>query len=90
MLRLFPFPNVTMLISLFSQSQVLVNSNLGCKVSGFRPLQEDKIEAIYTTLVREDHGEIRAGLIWFLHNISIFILDRDIQYASQYEYFLKN
>lgn len=33
-------------------SQVLVNSNLSCKVSGFRPLQEDKIEAIYTTLVR--------------------------------------
>lgn len=45
--------NVTGLISasLLSQSQVLVNSNLGCKVSGFRPLQEDKIEAIYTTLV---------------------------------------
>uniref|UniRef100_A0A8C3B1E8 receptor protein-tyrosine kinase n=1 Tax=Cyclopterus lumpus TaxID=8103 RepID=A0A8C3B1E8_CYCLU len=30
--------------------KVLVNSNLGCKVSGFRPLQEDKIEAIYTSL----------------------------------------
>lgn len=45
--------NVTGLVSasLLSQSQVLVNSNLGCKVSGFRPLQEDKIEAIYTTLV---------------------------------------
>lgn len=32
--------------------KVLVNANLGCKVSGFRPLQEDKIETIYTTLVR--------------------------------------
>uniref|UniRef100_A0A3Q1DEL3 receptor protein-tyrosine kinase n=1 Tax=Amphiprion ocellaris TaxID=80972 RepID=A0A3Q1DEL3_AMPOC len=30
--------------------KVLVNSNLVCKVSGFRPLQEDKIEAVYTTL----------------------------------------
>lgn len=39
-------------MSALSLSQVLVNSNLGCKVSGFRPLQEDKIEAIYTTLVR--------------------------------------
>lgn len=38
-------------------SQVLVNSNLGCKVSGFRPLQEDKIEAIYTTLVVENSNE---------------------------------
>lgn len=38
--------------SALSRSQVLVNSNLGCKVSGFRPLQEDKIEAVYTTLVR--------------------------------------
>lgn len=36
--------------------QVLVNANLGCKVSGFRPLQEDKIEAIYTTLVRKPHA----------------------------------
>lgn len=31
--------------------KVLVNSNLVCKVSGFRPLQDDKIEAVYTTLV---------------------------------------
>ncbi|KAM9737804.1 ephrin type-A receptor 10 isoform 3-T5 [Menidia menidia] len=30
--------------------KVLVNSNLSCKVSGFRPLQEDKIEAVYSTL----------------------------------------
>ncbi|XP_041738903.2 ephrin type-A receptor 7-like [Coregonus clupeaformis] len=30
--------------------KVLVNASLGCKVSGFRPLQEDKIEAIYSTL----------------------------------------
>ncbi|KAG7258119.1 hypothetical protein CRUP_037884 [Coryphaenoides rupestris] len=33
--------------------KVLVNANLGCKVSGFRPLQDDKIDAIYTTLVSE-------------------------------------
>uniref|UniRef100_A0A3Q3WJB8 receptor protein-tyrosine kinase n=1 Tax=Mola mola TaxID=94237 RepID=A0A3Q3WJB8_MOLML len=39
--------------------KVLVNSNLGCKVSGFRPLQEDKIEAIYTTL----HGG-RSVVLW--------------------------
>lgn len=38
--------------SALSLPKVLVNSNLGCKVSGFRPLQEDKIEAVYTTLVR--------------------------------------
>uniref|UniRef100_A0A8B9R7D4 Ephrin type-A receptor 10 n=1 Tax=Astyanax mexicanus TaxID=7994 RepID=A0A8B9R7D4_ASTMX len=31
--------------------KVLVNSSLVCKVSGFRPLQDDKIEAVYTTLV---------------------------------------
>lgn len=48
------------LICLFSLIQVLVNSNLGCKVSGFRPLQEDKIEAIYTTLVRENVGCARC------------------------------
>uniref|UniRef100_A0A3P8NT59 Ephrin type-A receptor 10 n=1 Tax=Astatotilapia calliptera TaxID=8154 RepID=A0A3P8NT59_ASTCA len=39
--------------------KVLVNSNLGCKVSGFRPLQEDKIEAIYTTL----HGG-KSVVLW--------------------------
>lgn len=33
--------------------KVLINSSLVCKVSGFRPLQEDKMEAVYTTLVRE-------------------------------------
>ncbi|XP_052326530.1 ephrin type-A receptor 7 [Oncorhynchus keta] len=30
--------------------KVLVNASLGCKVSGFRPLQEDKMEAIYSTM----------------------------------------
>ncbi|KAM9457591.1 ephrin type-A receptor 10 [Clarias gariepinus] len=30
--------------------KVLINSSLVCKVSGFRPLQEDKMEAVYTTL----------------------------------------
>ncbi|XP_039510200.1 ephrin type-A receptor 7-like isoform X2 [Pimephales promelas] len=30
--------------------KVLVNSSLDCKVSGFRPLQDDKIEAVYSTL----------------------------------------
>ncbi|XP_035387652.1 ephrin type-A receptor 7-like isoform X2 [Electrophorus electricus] len=30
--------------------KVLVSSGLVCKVTGFRPLQEDKIEAVYTTL----------------------------------------
>ncbi|TNM93025.1 hypothetical protein fugu_018427 [Takifugu bimaculatus] len=39
--------------------KVLVNSNLGCKVSGFRPLQEDKIEAIYTTM----HGG-KSVVLW--------------------------
>uniref|UniRef100_A0A3Q1HLI4 Ephrin type-A receptor 10 n=1 Tax=Anabas testudineus TaxID=64144 RepID=A0A3Q1HLI4_ANATE len=39
--------------------KVLVNSNLCCKVSGFRPLQEDKIEAIYTTL----HGG-KSVVLW--------------------------
>nr|XP_061808293.1 ephrin type-A receptor 7-like isoform X1 [Nerophis lumbriciformis] len=39
--------------------KVLVNGNLGCKVSGFRPLQEDKIEAIYTTL----HGG-KSVVLW--------------------------
>lgn len=52
-----------MLITLFSLSQVLVNSNLGCKVSGFRPLQEDKIEAIYTTLVRDDHVDFFLNIL---------------------------
>lgn len=32
--------------------KVLVNASLGCKVSGFRPLQEDKMEAIYSAMVR--------------------------------------
>ncbi|KAG2460471.1 EPHA7 protein, partial [Polypterus senegalus] len=31
--------------------KILVNSNLACKVSGFRPSQEEKIEAVYTTMV---------------------------------------
>ncbi|MEQ2278638.1 Ephrin type-A receptor 7, partial [Ameca splendens] len=39
--------------------KVLVNSNLTCKVSGFRPLQEDKIEVIYTTL----HGG-KSVVLW--------------------------
>ncbi|XP_055013130.1 ephrin type-A receptor 7-like [Boleophthalmus pectinirostris] len=39
--------------------KVLVNSNLCCKVSGFRPLQEDKIEAVYTTL----HGG-KSVVLW--------------------------
>ncbi|XP_038131903.1 ephrin type-A receptor 7-like isoform X2 [Cyprinodon tularosa] len=39
--------------------KVLVNSNLTCKVSGFRPLQEEKIEAIYTTL----HGG-KSVVLW--------------------------
>ncbi|MEQ2157998.1 hypothetical protein GOODEAATRI_007609, partial [Goodea atripinnis] len=39
--------------------RVLVNSNLTCKVSGFRPLQEDKIEVIYTTL----HGG-KSVVLW--------------------------
>ncbi|XP_011479442.1 ephrin type-A receptor 10 [Oryzias latipes] len=39
--------------------KVLVNSNLSCKVSGFRPLQEDKIEAIYSTL----HGG-KSVVLW--------------------------
>ncbi|XP_064836584.1 ephrin type-A receptor 7-like [Oncorhynchus masou masou] len=30
--------------------KVLVNASLGCKVSGFRPFQEDKMEAIYSTM----------------------------------------
>ncbi|XP_038827415.1 ephrin type-A receptor 7-like [Salvelinus namaycush] len=30
--------------------KVLVNASLGCKVSGFRPLQEDKMEAIYSAM----------------------------------------
>ncbi|XP_072549447.1 ephrin type-A receptor 7-like [Salminus brasiliensis] len=39
--------------------KVLVNSSLVCKVSGFRPLQEDKIEAVYTTL----HGG-KSVVLW--------------------------
>ncbi|XP_067282738.1 ephrin type-A receptor 7 isoform X1 [Pseudorasbora parva] len=30
--------------------KVLVNCSLDCKVSGFRPLQDEKIEAVYSTL----------------------------------------
>ncbi|KAI4895702.1 hypothetical protein NFI96_030696, partial [Prochilodus magdalenae] len=39
--------------------KVLVNSSLVCKVSGFRPLQEDKMEAVYTTL----HGG-KSAVLW--------------------------
>ncbi|KPP70823.1 hypothetical protein Z043_110320 [Scleropages formosus] len=39
--------------------KVLVNSSLVCKVSGFRPLQEDKVEAVYTTL----HGG-KSAILW--------------------------
>uniref|UniRef100_A0A087XDV7 EPH receptor A10 n=1 Tax=Poecilia formosa TaxID=48698 RepID=A0A087XDV7_POEFO len=39
--------------------KVLVNSNLTCKVSGFRPLQEEKIDSIYTTL----HGG-KSVVLW--------------------------
>ncbi|XP_013855242.1 ephrin type-A receptor 7 [Austrofundulus limnaeus] len=39
--------------------KVLVNSNLSCKVSGFKPLQEDKLESIYTTL----HGG-KSSVLW--------------------------
>uniref|UniRef100_A0A6Q2WWE4 Ephrin type-A receptor 10 n=1 Tax=Esox lucius TaxID=8010 RepID=A0A6Q2WWE4_ESOLU len=39
--------------------KVLVNASLGCKVSGFRPLQEDKVEAIYSTM----HGG-KSIVLW--------------------------
>ncbi|XP_028819040.1 ephrin type-A receptor 10 isoform X2 [Denticeps clupeoides] len=39
--------------------KVLVNSNLVCKVSGFRPLQEDKMEAVYTMV----HGG-KSSVLW--------------------------
>ncbi|XP_076157119.1 ephrin type-A receptor 10 isoform X2 [Alosa pseudoharengus] len=39
--------------------KVLVNSSLVCKVSGFRPMQDDKIEAVYTTL----HGG-KSVVLW--------------------------
>ncbi|XP_037549012.1 ephrin type-A receptor 7 [Nematolebias whitei] len=39
--------------------KVLVNSNLSCKVSGFRPLQEEKMQSIYTTL----HGG-KSSVLW--------------------------
>ncbi|XP_060757059.1 ephrin type-A receptor 7-like isoform X2 [Neoarius graeffei] len=39
--------------------KVLINSNLVCKVSGFRPLQEDKMEVVYTTL----HGG-KSVVLW--------------------------
>ncbi|KAG7335370.1 hypothetical protein KOW79_001966 [Hemibagrus wyckioides] len=39
--------------------KVLINSSLVCKVSGFRPLQEDKMEAVYTTL----HGG-KSVVLW--------------------------
>ncbi|XP_067112390.1 ephrin type-A receptor 7 [Osmerus mordax] len=39
--------------------KVLVNANLGCKVSGFRPLQEEKMEQVYTTL----HGG-KSVVLW--------------------------
>ncbi|MBN3297685.1 EPHA7 protein, partial [Amia calva] len=39
--------------------KVLVNSSLVCKVSGFRPSEEEKIEAVYTTL----HGG-KSAVLW--------------------------
>ncbi|XP_059412162.1 ephrin type-A receptor 7-like isoform X1 [Carassius carassius] len=39
--------------------KVLMNSSLVCKVSGFRPLQDDKIEAVYSTL----HGG-KSLVLW--------------------------
>ncbi|KAF4092554.1 hypothetical protein AMELA_G00022290 [Ameiurus melas] len=39
--------------------KVLINSSLACKVSGFRPLQEDKLEVVYTTL----HGG-KSVVLW--------------------------
>uniref|UniRef100_A0A674DLL4 Ephrin type-A receptor 10 n=1 Tax=Salmo trutta TaxID=8032 RepID=A0A674DLL4_SALTR len=39
--------------------KVLVNASLGCKVSGFRPLQEDKMEAIYSAM----HGG-KSVVLW--------------------------
>ncbi|KAG9355585.1 hypothetical protein JZ751_000423 [Albula glossodonta] len=39
--------------------KVLVNSSLVCKVSGFRPLVDDKVEAVYTTL----HGG-KSAVLW--------------------------
>ncbi|KAA0710292.1 Ephrin type-A receptor 7 [Triplophysa tibetana] len=39
--------------------KVLVNSNLVCKVSGFRPFQDDKIEAVYSTLHRG-----KSSVLW--------------------------
>ncbi|XP_060748151.1 ephrin type-A receptor 7-like isoform X1 [Tachysurus vachellii] len=38
---------------------VLINSSLVCKVSGFRPLQNDKMESVYTTL----HGG-KSAVLW--------------------------
>uniref|UniRef100_A0A8C1SLZ4 Ephrin type-A receptor 10 n=1 Tax=Cyprinus carpio TaxID=7962 RepID=A0A8C1SLZ4_CYPCA len=39
--------------------KVLVNSSLVCKVSGFRPIQDNKIEAVYSTL----HGG-KSLVLW--------------------------
>ncbi|KAI5097802.1 ephrin type-A receptor 7 isoform X5 [Silurus meridionalis] len=39
--------------------KVLINSSLACKISGFRPLPEDKMEAVYTTL----HGG-KSVVLW--------------------------
>ncbi|KAJ8273045.1 hypothetical protein GJAV_G00096760 [Gymnothorax javanicus] len=39
--------------------KVLVNSSLVCKVSGFRPLLDDKVEAVYTTLHRG-----KSSVLW--------------------------
>ncbi|GAA6077815.1 ephrin type-A receptor 7-like isoform X1, partial [Tachysurus ichikawai] len=38
---------------------VLINSSLVCKVSGFRPLHDDKMESVYTTL----HGG-KSVVLW--------------------------
>ncbi|XP_073418512.1 ephrin type-A receptor 10 [Dendrobates tinctorius] len=43
--------------------KVLVNSNLVCKISGFRQFQDEKLDTVFTTMVRNANGG-KSTVLW--------------------------
>lgn len=43
--------------------KVLVNSNLVCKISGFRQFQDDKLDTVFTTMMRNSNGG-KSTVLW--------------------------
>ncbi|KAG8588311.1 hypothetical protein GDO81_005945 [Engystomops pustulosus] len=43
--------------------KILVNSNLVCKISGFRQFQDDKLDTVYSTMARNANGG-KSTVLW--------------------------